>query len=194
MTNIMNTSSEAPTSAWRRRPLGRALMATALGLALSGCIDQDMSDLERYVKDVLARQAPIIAPLPQVKPYEIYAYQSSDKKDPFQPFFTPDSSPPEQEEQAECPGPDSDRLREELEAFPLDSLRMVGTIEREQKLWGVVLSSEGSVHRVTIDNFMGRNHGRIVDIAEEQIELVEIVPDGQGCYQERSTRIALIEQ
>ena len=169
-------------------------MAAALVLGLGGCVDRDMSDLERYVEEVLRRQAPVITPLPQIRPYEIYSYQSSDKKDPFQPFFTPDLAPPQREEQAECPGPDNDRLREELEAFPLDSLRMVGTIEHDEVLYGVVLSSEGAIHRVTMDNFMGRNHGRIVDIVEEQIELIEIVPDGQGCYEERTTRLALIEQ
>jgi type IV pilus assembly protein PilP len=194
MTKIMNTSSRTPGLTPRKRPLAGVLLTTALVLGLGGCVDRDMSDLERYVEEVLARPSPVVAPLPQIKPYEIYAYQSSDKKDPFQPFFTPDSAPPKQEEQTECPGPDKDRLREELEAFPLDSLRMVGTIERDGTLWGVVLSSEGSIYRVTMDNFMGRNDGRIVDIVEEQIELIEIVPDGQGCYQERTTRLALIEQ
>ena len=194
MTKIMNTPSPAHDPAPRKGRFGRALLAGALALGLGGCVDRDMSDLERYVEDVLARQAPVIAPLPQIRPYEIYSYQSSGKKDPFQPFFTPEATPQEQPEQTECAGPDPDRLREELESFPLDSLRMVGTIEREETLWGVVLSSEGSIHRVTIDNYMGRNHGRIVDIVEEEIELVEIVPDGQGCYQERNTRLALIEQ
>lgn len=188
----MNTPSTTPVRS--AGALWRALMAATLALVLGGCVDRDMSDLERYVQQVLERQAPVIPPLPQIKPYEIYSYQSSDRKDPFQPFFTPDVSPPEPEKETECAGPDPDRIREELEAFPLDSLRMVGTIEREDTLWGVVLSAEGSIHRVTIDNYMGRNHGRIVDIVEEEIELVEIVPDGQGCYQERNTRLALIEQ
>ena len=87
----------------------------------------------------------------------------------------------------------SDRIREELEGFPIDSLRMVGTIERGETLWGVVRNQEGAIFRVTIDNFLGRNHGRVIEIREEAIDLIEIVPDGQGCYQERNTQLALSE-
>lgn len=172
----------------------RAFGAVALAsVALAGCVERDMTDLQRYVEEVLARQAPVIAPLPQVRPYEIYAYQSAGKKDPFEPFFGNRGNDRPETTQTPCPGPDPDRVREELEAYPLDSLRMVGTIERDEVLWGVVLSAEGAIHRVTVENFMGRNNGRIVDIREEAIDIIEIVPDGQGCWQERDTTLALIE-
>jgi type IV pilus assembly protein PilP len=172
--------------------LRRAGFLAAMAVTLGGCVDRDMSDLQRYVENVLSREAPVIAPLPQIKPYELYAYRSSEKKDPFEPFFTQGEEVVDPTPRS-CPGPDPDRIREELEGFPIDSLRMVGTIERGETLWGVVRNQQGAIFRVTIDNFLGRNHGRIIDIREEAIDLIEIVPDGQGCYQERNTQLALSE-
>ena len=190
MTKPTNNRTALPNRFWR------FALAALCVLSLSACVDRDMSDLQRYVKDVLARKAPVIPEIPTFPPYQLYAYSSSDGKDPFKPFFEkPVGDIAQPMDTGPCEGPVSDRLREELEAYPLDSLRMVGTIEQQEELYGVVLSSEGAIHRVALDNFMGRNHGRIIDIREEAIELIEIVliPDGKGCWQERSTEIALIE-
>ena len=172
--------------------LSKAGLAAAMAVMLGGCVDRDMGDLQGYVEDVLSREAPEIPPLPPVRIYVPHAYQSAQKKDPFEPFFTQGEEVVD-EAPRNCPGPDPDRIREELEGFPLDALRMVGTIEREETLWGVVRNAQGAIFRVTVDNFMGRNHGRIVDIREEAIDLIEIIPDGQGCYQERNTQLALSE-
>ena len=79
-----------------------------------------------------------------------------------------------------CIAPDPDRRREER-GYPLDSLRMVGTLEQEGEIWGVVMSSDANLYRVTIDNQdAGQNHGRVINIQEEGIELLEIVPNGTG--------------
>lgn len=174
--------------------LSKASLGVALTLTVGGCVDRDMGDLRAYVEDVLRREAPPIKGLPPVKIVPTYSYQSSDKKkkDPFEPFFRQgeevvDNTP------RSCPGPDPDRIKEELEGFPLDALRMVGTIEKDETLWGVIRNADGAIFRVTVDNFMGRNHGRITDIREEAIDLIEIISDGQGCYQERNTQLALSE-
>ena len=70
---------------------------------------------------------------------------------------------------------------------------MVGTLEQEGEIWGVVMSSDANLYRVTIDNYMGQNHGRVINIQEEGIELLEIVPNGTGGWRERSTKVALAE-
>ena len=176
------------------RKTWQILGIAALSVFLSACVEQDKRDLESYVEEILSRKAPGIPDIPTFPPYQLYSYSSSDAKDPFKPFFEkPGTDLDTAGEQTGCQGPDSDRLREELEAYPLDSLRMVGTIEREEQLYGVILSTEGAIHRVSIDNFLGRNHGRIINIREEAIEILEIVPDGQGCWQERESEIALVE-
>ena len=177
-------------------------MVVASSLLLGGCMTpQNSADLEAYVQEVLGRSSTKIEPLPPIPPYAVYTYASgqADKKDPFQTFFEKPDQESVQVEQCtpgvdpNCIAPDPDRRREELEFFPLDSLRMVGTLEQEGEIWGIVLSSDANVYRVTIDNYMGQNHGRIINIEEEGIELLEIVPNGTGGWLERSTKVALAE-
>ncbi len=177
-------------------------LVVASSLLLGGCMTpQNSADLETYVQEVLGRSSTKIEPLPPIPPYAVYTYASgqADKKDPFQTFFEKPDQESVQVEQCtpgvdpSCIAPDPDRRREELEFFPLDSLRMVGTLEQEGEIWGIVLSSDANVYRVTIDNYMGQNHGRIINIEEEGIELLEIVPNGTGGWLERSTKVALAE-
>lgn len=164
-----------------------------LGVLLSGCEEQSMSDLETYTREVLARQSGKVEPLPEIKPYEVYTYQSSGGNDPFAPFQV---EPPREASRAASDNgisPDMNRIREELEFTTLDTLRMVGTLEQDADVWAVVRSPDGVIHRVQVGNYMGRNHGRIQTIDEDQVQLVEIIPDGQGGWQEREASLALIE-
>lgn len=169
-------------------------------LALGGCAPSDMSDLERYTQEVLARPGGRIEPLPELKPYErhLYAAAEAGKRDPFKPFFDKEAGeakpraidPRQQALLAEM----RDRNREDLENHELDSLRMVGTLQDAGQLWGIVLDRTGTVHRVKVGNYMGRNFGKILSITEEKIELREIVDDGSGGFEERAARVALSEQ
>jgi type IV pilus assembly protein PilP len=88
-------------------------------------------------------------------------------------------------------GPDPNRAREFLEQFPLDSLRMVGSLELNQIKSGLVQASDGLVHRVLVGNHIGQNYGRVMAISDSEIELVEIIPDGLGGYIQRPASIGL---
>jgi Tfp pilus assembly protein PilP len=70
-------------------------------------------------------------------------------------------------------------------------MRMVGTLEQEATIWGLVQTSDGTIHRVHEGNYLGRNHGRIVRINEDEIELTELVPNGRGGWIERQQAVAL---
>jgi type IV pilus assembly protein PilP len=175
-------------------------MRTLLGilvsaLALSGCADQRMDDLERYVNEVLQRKGSKIQELPPLEPYEVYTYASAKERDPFEPFYKPEETATQATATAAASGPrpDTSRNREELEQYALDSLRMMGTLELNDGLWGIVRSPDGTIHRVKLGNYMGRNHGKIVAIAEDRIELNEIIPNGQNGWQERTAALALFE-
>ncbi len=89
--------------------------------------------------------------------------------------------------------PDVNRPREALEEYPLDSLRMVGTLEQGGQMWALVRAEDGTIHRVQPGNYVGQNYGRITRITESKIELVEIVPDGLGGWMERPATLALSE-
>ncbi len=170
------------------------LVAAGAFLAFSGCGGGSMSDLEAYVNEVLARPGGKITPIPPLEPYAVYTYQSSDGVDPFEPFF---QEPPEPTTVAGGPGggpaPDPNRNKEELEGYSLDSLRMMGTLEQDETIWGIIRTPDGAIHRVQSGNYMGRNHGKITHISEEKIELTEIVADSQGRWQERPAGLALAE-
>lgn len=157
---------------------------------LSGCNTRDMSDLKDYVAQVKARPPSGISPPPEPAEVETFLYVAGDRRAPF----TPDTNPEQEVETVVDSGirPDFNRRKEELELFPLDSLRMVGTLEQDGKRWALVKTKEGTIHRVTKGNHMGRNYGRIVEITEDKIKLVELVKVGSG-YQEQEAEISLGE-
>jgi type IV pilus assembly protein PilP len=163
-------------------------VATAvLALAwLSGC-SSDMDQLEAQVAEIKSRPGERIEPLPQIKPYESFAYNASNMRSPFVP------SAPARNDVASSVRPDSKRTREFLEQFPLDTMQMVGTLQLQGRNFGLVQGKDGLVHRVLPGNFMGQNDGRIVSITPTRISIIEIVPDGLGGYIERPAALALNE-
>lgn len=168
-------------------------------LLLAGCVSRDMSDLEGYVQDVMSRPGGRIEPLPEIRPYEAYAYQSGQEgmRDPFRLFYKKDQVAEEEEQDAGLTEAMAreihHRNREELERFELDSLNMVGTLEDGDDQWAIVRDPDGVVHRVKVGNYLGRNIGKITNILEERVELREIIKDSQGRWQEREAAIGLSE-
>lgn len=170
----------------------RILPAILAPLLLAACGDDNLNDLRAYAQEIKARKHGSIEPLPEIKPHETFLYQASDLRDPFEPApFAMAAATVNVG--ANGLRPDMDRRREPLEEFPLDTLRMVGTLDRKQEQWGLVQSKDGTVHRVKTGNYIGQNYGKIVAISEEEIGLVEIVPDGLGGWTERKASLALTE-
>jgi type IV pilus assembly protein PilP len=169
----------------------RAAWGLAVCALLGGCAGGDMSDLQQYVAKVKAREPGPIEPLPEIKQVETFAYQANDRRDPFN-AGTP-SSEETQVQPATGIHPPPNHRKEELEQYPLDSLRMVGTLDQDDTTWGLVIAQDGTLYRVRAGNYVGQNYGQITRITEDRIELTEIVPDGMGGWQERQAAIALSE-
>jgi type IV pilus assembly protein PilP len=168
-----------------------ALVALALSAVLSGCT-AGRRDLEDWVSAEKAKKGAPIEPLPVVKTFESFEYKDQELRDPFSP-----SAEEERAEQASSgsgPRPDQNRAKEPLESFALDGLSMVGTIGFGSALEGLIKDPDGVVHRVHSNNYLGQNYGRITGIAEDRIELVELVPNGAGGWMERQASIALGEK
>lgn len=169
-------------------------LVIVLFLALSACTNSSMRDLEMYIDEVLARKGWPIDLIPQFPIPPTHMYQSSNARDPFQA----DQSVAEHEQKPDKVAnsgvsPPDPRNREELERFPLDALRMVGTLEQGLEVWGIILGPDGTVYRVQKGNYIGRNYGKIHGILMDRIELTEVVLDGQGSWQEREAALALAE-
>ena len=191
----MNMTAHHSSLIERSKRAGLTVVFCVVSVALSGCIDRDTSDLEAYAQKILARKGTRIDELPPVEPYEVYTYASAEGVDPFEPFYREVKTPaPDSGSPISGPRPNFDRNLEELEGHSLDALRMMGTVELNAELWGVIRSPDGTIHRVQVGNYLGRNHGKIVGISEESIDLNEIVEDGRGGYQERSAALGLAEQ
>ncbi|MDX2410762.1 MAG: pilus assembly protein PilP [Woeseiaceae bacterium] len=162
------------------------LALCAVGLAACG---GNMDDLDEYINEVKARPGGRIDPLPEITPYEVFMYVA-DAEGVRSPFI-PDTPQVTTSGAAGGVGPDPDRLTEFLEGFPLDTLRMVGTLYIGDTMYGLVQTADGLIHRVIPGNFLGQNDGRITIITESEVELVEIISDGIGGYIERDAAVSL---
>jgi len=165
---------------------GLILILSAFALAACG---GDMDDLDRYINDTKAKPGGRIEPLPEITPYEVFTY-IADAQGMRSPFV-PDT--PQSAGGTGGARPDLDRSREYLESFPLDTLGMVGTMHLGDTMYGLVRTADGLIHRVVPGNFVGQNDGRITEISESEIALVEIISDGIGGYIERDAAVGLAD-
>lgn len=155
-------------------------------ISLGGC-SQDISDLQTFIAQTKSAHVGSVKPIPQFKPYESFSYSAAELRDPF--VATVDLE--DDTTKTSLLNPDSTRPREPLEVFPLDTLSMVGTLEQNAQQWGLIKDPQNIVHRVQVGHYMGQSEGRIIEINETAIHLVEIVPDGIGGYIERDASIAI---
>jgi len=173
-----------------RRFLRTLATISVCSLLLAACGGRDFSDLDSFMAEKRARPGGIIAPIPTFKAYEAFSYSATTLRSPF-------DRPIEVREIAQLQAissvkPDDSRAKEFLEQFTFDSLRMVGTLERGQGNWTLITDPEGGVHRVEVGNFLGRHHGKIVEMADTYVAVVEIVSDGtQDGWVERPRTIKL---
>lgn len=175
----------------------RALIVTAVALAvasgLAGCEGGEHSDL-RAELDQMSRGLPRrVDPLPQVKPYQPVPYEAFDLPDPFGPAKI-------ELAQQGAPGavgdnklkPDLNRPKEPLEAYPLETVTMVGTLTREQRNYALIKADTG-LYRVRVGNYVGQNFGVITKITEGEVTLRELVQDSAGDWTERESSLLLQE-
>ena len=170
----------------------RILGCTFVLLLVTAC-SGNISDLEAWVAEVKARPQEGIEPLPEIIPYKAFAYVKGSKRDPFdKSIFRPQVASTAKKETSSI-SPDPNRVPEYLESFPLDTLRMVGTMTQEQQNWALIKTPDNTIQRVLTGNYLGQNNGKIIDVTDDGVELVEIIPDGFGGWRERESSIALSE-
>jgi len=161
---------------------------------LAGCSDNNFSDLHQYIADVKLKPKGTIKGLPEPKVIIPFEFKPEDLRDPFKPL-KPTGVIGEQEAAAGSGiKPDTSRRKEELEAFPIETLKMIGTVDMKSTLWGLVKSSDGTVYRVKAGNYMGQNYGKIIRVSVDKIELMEIVPDKPGTWREQQMSVMLTDE
>jgi len=194
-------------SKWSSHRRAFRAIATALAVCvpLASCGGGSMADLRSFVAEVKTRKGTPIEELPPIEPYVVYTYPCDGAiqcVDPFEPFYLEPPNPCPTPDTPGCEGtiasnnglsPDFDRNREELESYPLDGLRMMGTLEKDEQFWAILRDPDAIIHRVQVGNYIGQNHGKITSITEDRIEVLEIIPDGRGGWEERDAQMALAE-
>ena len=170
----------------------RAMAVLALLVALTACgrsvtsSPEEPSNLEAWTAEVDNRPPPPLDPLPVMQQFETFEYAAQALRDPFSRAF--------RDEGGSGPRPDSNRPKQKLEEFPLDSLDMVGTIRGGGSLVALVTAPDKVVYRVRPGTYIGQNDGRVTGVYADRIELVELVTDGAGGWLERPASIALEDQ
>ena len=165
------------------------LITGLLSLALSGCSSDGLEDLRDFVKNAYADRKPKVEPLPDIKMQETFIYNPANLADPFATF----NLNPQSQKNASGPRPDPNRRKEPLEDYPLDSLKMVGTLTRGKQTWAVIQAPDGTVHRAQQGDHLGQNSGMISKISEEKIDLIELIQGNMGDWVEREANLALVE-
>ena len=165
------------------------LLAIASLALLAGCGSSNHKDLVDWMAEQGKGVRGHLDPIPQIKPYEPFAYNDFDLPDPFKPR----KIEPTKGDSTSKLAPDLNRRREPLEAYPLESLSMVGTLEKGRTLYALVKTPERDLYQVRQGNHMGSNFGVVVAITDTDIKLKELVQDGSGDWSERSSTLNLLQ-
>jgi len=168
----------------------KSLLVTGmLCVTLSGCSSDGLEDLRDFVKNAYAERKPKVEPLPEIKMQETFIYNSTNLPDPFASF----NLKPQTQKSASGPRPDPIRRKEPLEDYPLDSLKMVGTLMRGKQAWAVIQAPDGTVHRAQLGDHLGQNSGMVRKITDEKVDLIELIQGATGDWVEREASLALVE-
>jgi type IV pilus assembly protein PilP len=154
-------------------------------LALGACGGSSHADLDVWMKEQGKTAKGKLEPLPQIKPYDPFTYNAFDLPDPFKPRKI------EPTKGSSKLAPDFTRRREPLEAFPLESLTMVGTLAKAKTNYALVRTPERDVYQVRAGNYLGQNYGVIIEIGDSELKLKELLQDGAGDWTERSSSLQL---
>ena len=160
-------------------------------LVLTACSSEQHSDLRQFVKESDNMPRGRIEPLPEVKPYEPFEYAAFDLMDPFVSREIPTTKPPRPD--PKDPRLDPNRRKGPLEAFPLENLKMVGTLQQKKDVFALIKTPDNNLYRVKSGDFIGQNFGRITDINESAVKLKELIQDSGNEWKEEERTLLLQE-
>ena len=169
----------------------RCVLMVVLFASLTACgSDNGVGDLDAYMNEVRLRAPGKIEPTPTFRSYPTFTYNAANLRSPFSRQVRVDLAG--QKRGSRNVKPDPNRIKQYLEGFNIEQFEMVGTISNASGSFAL-LRGAGGVHRLKVGDYLGRNDGRIVAISGSQVDVVEIVPDGEGAWLERPRTLPLKE-
>jgi type IV pilus assembly protein PilP len=178
--------------------MSRFAIALCVGVAafgLSGCMGSDQEELQQWMAEQRANVRPTVPPITEPKKFTPQAYTEATAFEPFNmqkltQALRRDSAQPST---SGLIAPELARRKEALEAFPLDSMAMVGSMNRNGQPVALV-TVDKLLYQVRVGNYLGLNYGRITRISETELALREIVQDAAGEWIERVATLQLQER
>jgi type IV pilus assembly protein PilP len=170
--------------------------AVSLALVVSACGSSGQEELQGWMNEQRALTKPKVQPIPEPKKFTPQAYTQEAATDPFSTQKLTQALKRESGQStsnAALVAPELARRKEPLEAFPLDAMKMVGTLMKEGQPVGLV-KVDNLLYQVRPGNYLGQNYGKIVKVGETEIVLREIVQDAAGEWIERTATLQLQER
>jgi type IV pilus assembly protein PilP len=170
----------------------KKIIVLILTSTLAACgLSSGTSDLKKFVGEVMNQPRGVIEPLPVFEPYEAFSYSATGLRSPFDLPVNLDSVVKTTAPISDVK-PDLNRSKEQLEEHSFGSLAMVGTIKRENNhLWALISVPGNGIHKIKEGYYMGQNHGKVMRITQQRIDIIEIVPNGVGGWIERPRSLVL---
>ena len=169
----------------------RFLAATVVAGCLSACNDSGV-ELQQWMQETKQQTKVSIPKLSEPKKFIPFQYESKASVDPYSPKKLLVALARAQSNSSSRLKPDMDRRREPLENYPLDNLKMVGTMEKPGAIFAL-LQADKTVFQAKVGNYVGQNFGLITKITDSGVELKEIVQDASGDWVERQAKLELQE-
>lgn len=164
------------------------LLAVAMAALLAGCGDGEQQEVRQWMTQVDASTRVAVKPLPEPKTFVPFAYASAEQPDPFNPNKLLAGLP--QARPGTGVAPDTGRRKEFLEGFPLDTMKMVGTIRKGPAFYGL-LQIDRAVYQVRSGQRLGQNYGLVTAVSDEAVIVKEVVQDAGGEWVERIAKLEL---
>jgi len=165
--------------------------AIILTVLLSGCFD-DTSELKEHIAKVQANTKSYIQPIEEVPVFNHFSYDAKSLRSPFD-LPKPEAIQEKMQQMSGCLSPDPRRRKQPLEKYSISDLTMRGTLGELGVTWALVEASDATLHRVAVGNYLGLFNGKIITVDLKNVKVIELIPDGSGCWAERETNITITE-
>jgi type IV pilus assembly protein PilP len=170
----------------------RLILCSILLTGLAGCGDGGVQEVKQWMDETRQQTKVSIPKLSEPKKFTPFVYAGKDSIDPFNPNKLAVAFAKLQSKSASALSPDMDRRREPLESYPLDTLRMVGTLQKTGLSYALILADR-TVYQAKVGNYVGQNFGMVTQISETEVELKEVIQDASGEWVERKAKLELQE-
>jgi type IV pilus assembly protein PilP len=173
----------------------KKLSILALALPLSACMGEPQGELKQWMKESAHSLRASVGVLPAIKIYQPFNYAADSAPDPFKSSKIAPETGPRRTEPLPIPADVQavlDHHKQPLEAYSLETIRMVGTLKQDKTMYALVVVDR-NLYRVKRDDYLGTNFGRVSEISEGEVAIKELVQNGSGDWAERVSALQLSE-